>query len=100
MRRRTLIIVAAIAAAVLAIGGGVYWLSQPSYDDHVKSCGKAMTSSATKTDRPEECDELSQKDYDTVRVGWALQHTLDKMSKKDRDMLDYYDDGSINGSIG
>lgn len=32
-------------------------------------------------------------------MDWTLKHALDDMSKKDRDTLDYYDDGSINGSI-
>jgi len=94
----------AITAAVIAIAGGVaalvWWLVQPSYDDMVKDCQKALSSAATKTDRPEACDGLSQEDYDTLLAGWVVQHTLDEMPKGDRDLLDYSDDGEINGSIG
>ena len=101
MRRTTL---AALAAATLVVVAGVaaavWLLVKPSYDDHVKACQKALTKSATKTDRPDACEPLSQDDYDTLLMASILDGVLDDMPKKDRDMLDYYDDGSINGSIG
>lgn len=65
----------------------------------VEDCQKAINSSSTKTSRPKECEDLSQKDYDVVLTDWALKKVLNDMDKKDRDLLDYYDDGSINGSL-
>lgn len=91
-----------IAALVIAAGVAVtvWLLVRPTYDEMVKDCEKAINSSSTKTDRPEACEGLSQDDYDTLHMGWILHNTLDDMPKKDRDTLDYFDDGSINGSIG
>ncbi|MEU3536807.1 hypothetical protein AB0E70_35320 [Streptomyces murinus] len=60
---------------------------------------KALNSTFTKGHRPNACKSLSQDDYDTLLADWAVKHALDSMSKEDRDTLDYYDDGSINGSI-
>ncbi|MEU1710438.1 hypothetical protein ABZ478_34700 [Streptomyces sp. NPDC005706] len=97
MRRRTTIIT---AAAVVAAGLGLgIWLAQPSYDDMVKDCQKALNPTATKTHRPGACDGLKQDDYDTLLMAWTLQHAIKDMPKGERDVLDYYDDGSINGSL-
>ncbi|WP_327160540.1 hypothetical protein [Streptomyces zaomyceticus] len=64
-----------------------------------EDCQKALTDASTKTSRPTECQDLSQEDYDVLLTNWALQKALNGMSKEDRDLLDYSDDGSINGSI-
>ncbi|MET9424655.1 hypothetical protein ABZY06_28635 [Streptomyces sp. NPDC006540] len=65
----------------------------------VEDCQRALTSESTKTNRPEECQDVSQEDYDTLLLDRALKGALNDMDKTDRDTLDYYDDGSINGSI-
>lgn len=100
MHRRTAVItVAALAAASTATGLGL-WLAQPSYDDIVRGCQKALTESATRTHRPDACKGLKQDDYDTLLTAWTLDRAIADMPKEQRDTLDYYDDGSINGSIG
>jgi hypothetical protein len=65
----------------------------------VEDCQRAVTEESTKTDRPKECEDLSQDDYDTVLTHWILKKNLRDMDKTQRDTLDYYDDGKINGSI-
>ncbi|WP_409054873.1 hypothetical protein [Streptomyces sp. SYP-A7185] len=67
MQRRTIIIVAAITAAVLAVGGGVYWLSRPSYNDIADNCIAALKE-RPKDDKakPEACDGLTEEDYSTI----------------------------------
>jgi hypothetical protein len=95
---------ALISASALAIAGGitgtVIWLSQPSYDDMVKDCQKAIDSTSTKTDRPGACKDLNQEDYDLLLMHWAMQNAIEGMPQKDQDLLDYHDDGELNGSIG
>ncbi|MET8766335.1 hypothetical protein [Streptomyces sp. NPDC004658] len=99
MRRQKLVIT--IAALVIAAGAAVavWMMVRPSYDDMVKDCQKSLTSSATKTHRPEACKGLKQDDYDTLLMAWTLKHALKEMPQDDQDMLDYYDDGSVNGSL-
>lgn len=99
MHRRTAIISAAAVAIVGAATGLGIWLSQPSYDDIVKGCSKALSSEATKTHRPPACEGVKQDDYDALLMGWVLKRTLADIPKDDRDLLDYYDDGSVNGSL-
>ncbi|MFF7130376.1 hypothetical protein [Streptomyces sp. NPDC008240] len=99
MRRRTAIITTAAVAASGAVAGLGIWLAQPSYVDMVKDCQKTLTSSATQTHRPAACKGLKQDDYDTLLMAWTLKHALKDMPKEDRDALDQYDDGSINGSL-
>lgn len=41
-RRRRNILIAAAVAVALIVGGGLYWLTRPSYDDIVKGCQKAL----------------------------------------------------------
>jgi hypothetical protein len=96
--KRSHIIGALVVAAGVALTA---WLIiRPTHDEMAKACEKALNSSSTKTHRPDACKDLSQEDYDTLLTGWVLENVLDDMPKSDRDRLDYYDDGSINGSIG
>jgi hypothetical protein len=97
--RRTGWIIVSGIAAVLAIITTVVWMNGRSYDEMVKDCQNALTSTSTKTDRPEACEGLKQDDYDTILVSWTLKNAFHDMPKSDRDTLDYYDDGSINGSL-
>ncbi|MFJ5967906.1 hypothetical protein [Streptomyces sp. NPDC093060] len=85
-----MIIVAGIAATI-------WWITRPSYDDMVKDCQKALNPSSTKTHRPAACKGLKQEDYDTLLMAWVVDHSL---SKDDKDVSDYYDDGQVNGSVG
>lgn len=89
MRRIT---IAAIGAAVIILLAGC---SSYSAED----CKNAIDSSSTKTSRPEQCEGLSHDDYDALLTAWALKQGLNDMPEGDRDLLDYYDDGSVNGSI-
>lgn len=97
-RNRRNMIVAAIVAGVLAIGGGAYWLTRPSYDDIVKDCQTALVAQtkAGGKGKPSACEDVKEDDYAAL----VMSNAIDGMSKKDRDMLDYYDDGSINDSLG
>jgi hypothetical protein len=96
-KKRRNLLVAAVLAVALAIGGTAYWLSRPSYDDIVKGCQKALTAQlkAGGKGKPSACNDVKKDDYDTL----VIANVIDGMSKKDRDLLDYYDDGSINGSL-
>jgi len=94
MRRTTVLLACLLAAGAAGCSSG------KSQDQIAEECQAALTAEATKTDRPDACEGLSQEDYDTLLTGWVLKHTLDGMPKEERDLLDYSDDGSINGSIG
>ncbi|MEV0526031.1 hypothetical protein AB0I66_21580 [Streptomyces sp. NPDC050439] len=93
MRRTTTLLATALLLAGAAVG------CSASQKEIAKECEAALTEEATKTDRPSECEGLSQKNYDAVLLNWSLENALDDMPKKQRDTLDYYDDGSINGSV-
>lgn len=97
MRRRTIWIIAAAVAAALAIAGGVVWLTATPYSETVANCQKALVAQtkAGGKGKPSACQDVKDDDYDEI----VMANVLDGMSKKDRDMLDYYDDGSINGSL-
>jgi len=97
MRRRTMLIITAAVIVVIATITTVLWSNGRSYDDIVRDCQKALNAQSTKTHRPDACKDVKPDDYDTLLVAWTLKHAL---SKDDRDTLDYYDDGSINGSVG
>lgn len=86
---------AALTAATLLLTATLTACSSYSVED----CQHAITSKSTKTDRPTECQDISQKDYETILMNWAVKNALNGMDKKDRDTLDYFDDGSINGSL-
>lgn len=97
-RRTAWIIVGAIVAA-LAIVTTVLWTNGRSYDDTVAACKQALEAQtkAGGSGRPDACDGVKQDDYDALVVGAVLKYG---MSKKDRDTLDYYDNGTIDGSVG
>lgn len=89
--RHTTLLAAALLLALTACG--------KSEAETQADCKAALTESSTKTDRPTACEDLSQEDYDALLMAHALKNALKDMPKKERDALDYYDDGSINGSI-
>ncbi|MFG3585094.1 hypothetical protein [Streptomyces sp. NPDC047990] len=97
-KRRRNLIVAAVVAVALLVGGGIYWLTRPSYDETVKSCAKALTAQmkAGGKGKPSACDGVKKDDYDTLVISAAIGG----LSKTDKDTLDYYDNGTIDGSIG
>ncbi|MFE4818602.1 hypothetical protein ACFRFU_19645 [Streptomyces sp. NPDC056704] len=97
-KRRLPLIIAAVVAVALAIGGTVYWMTRPSYDDIVKGCQKALAAQAKAggKGKPGACNDVKKDDYDTL----VIASVIDGMSKKDRDLLDYYDNGTIDGSLG
>lgn len=99
MRHRRLAIITAVLVIAAGAAVAIWLMVRPSYDDMVKDCQKALTASATKTHRPDACKGLKQDDYDTLLMAWTLKHALADMPKDDRDALDRYDDGSINGSL-
>lgn len=100
MSRRTGWIIVASIAAVIAIITTVVWMNGKSYDEMVDDCQNSLTATATTTHRPEACEGLKKDDYETLLIAWSLKNALHDMPQSDQDMLDYYDDGSINGSLG
>jgi hypothetical protein len=98
MRRRTVLIVLSAAAAALAIAGAVVWLTATPYSETVSHCKAALVAQtkAGGKGRPAACKDVKDDDYADI----VMANVLDGMSKKDKDLLDYYDDGHINGSIG
>jgi hypothetical protein len=98
--RRTGWIITAGIAALLAIITTVVWMNGRSYEDTVADCKKALGPTSTKTNRPDACDGVKADDYGALLVSYSIQHAFDGLPKTDRDMLDYYDNGTIDGSIG
>ncbi|MEV1094761.1 hypothetical protein AB0I87_04645 [Streptomyces sp. NPDC049952] len=62
---RTRLTLAAIAATLLAVTGCGY-----SADD----CAAAITDESTKTNRPTECQDISDDDYETLLLGYILRN--------------------------
>ncbi len=67
MRRTT---ATALLACLLALAG---CSSEKSQEEIAKECRAALSESATKTDRPKECEGLPQEDYDALLMAWVLQ---------------------------
>ncbi|MDH6435595.1 cytochrome c5 [Streptomyces sp. SAI-144] len=93
MRTRTALpaVLLAVAAVTAACG--------KSEAEQQADCQKALTSSSTKTSRPEACKDLSQDDYETLLMAYALQQGINDMPTEDQQLLDMSDDGELNGSI-
>ncbi|CAM5590020.1 hypothetical protein [Streptomyces purpurascens] len=99
MKRRSIAIISAAALTVAGLTTGlIVWLSQPSYDDIVKDCQKALAaqSKAGGEGKPSDCNGVKKDDYGAL----VISNAFDNLPQKDQDVLDYYDDGSINDSIG
>jgi hypothetical protein len=99
MKRRTIAIISVAALAVAGLVTGlVIWLLQPSYDDIVKDCQKALAaqSKAGGEGKPSACKDVKKDDYGAL----VLSNAFNNLPQKDQDILDYYDDGSVNDSIG
>ncbi|MFD8771422.1 hypothetical protein [Streptomyces sp. NPDC059916] len=80
--RRKAWIIAAIAAGALAIGGGAYWLSQPSYEEIGNNCVKALKARAHgDKKKPAACDGLKKDDYD----GLVMAQIIDDLGWTDGD---------------
>ncbi|MFF4346787.1 hypothetical protein [Streptomyces sp. NPDC001530] len=73
-KRRRNLIVAAVVAVALAIGGTAYWLSRPSYDDIVKDCQKALAAQykANGKGKPSACKDVKDDDYDVLVLNAAM----------------------------
>jgi hypothetical protein len=75
-KRRLPLIAAAVLAVALAIGGTVYWLSRPSYDEIVKGCQKALAAQykADGKGKPSACNDVKSDDYDALVLNAAMGH--------------------------
>ena len=75
-RRTTLITTAAVGVAGLGTGLGL-WLAQPSYNDIVKGCQKALTAQykAGGKGKPSACKDVKQDDYDALAVEQVLRNS-------------------------
>jgi hypothetical protein len=73
-KKRRNLITAAAAALALTIGGIAYWISQPSYDDIVKGCEKALAAQykAGGKGKPSACNDVKSDDYDTLVLNAAM----------------------------
>lgn len=75
MRTRTTTAITAGAIAVAgAVTGAVIWLGQPSYNDIVKGCQKALAtqSKAGGMGKPSACKGVKNDDYDTLVLNNAI----------------------------
>lgn len=77
MRRTHLIAIAVAVAVVLAVGGGAWWLTRPSYDDIVKDCQQALKAQykADGRGKPKACNDVKKDDYGLL-VGNAAMDDL------------------------
>jgi hypothetical protein len=92
MKARAVLATVAILVATLTACG-------KSEAEQQADCQKALTAEATKSNRPEPCEPLSQDVYTTLLMAYTLENTIGDMSEKDQDLLDYGDDGELNDSI-
>lgn len=74
MRRTTALISAAAVAVAGGITGTVIWLSQPSYDDIVMDCQKALKEQYERDGRgkPSACKDVEEGDYTYLVANAAM----------------------------
>lgn len=102
MRRRSVIIILSVALTAVAAVGAFFWFRADSYDDKIADCKRLIAAHDFDANPVEEggtlpgCEELKRDDY----LALLLANTIDDMPKEQRDVLDYYDNGTIDGSIG
>ncbi len=63
----------ALLACLLLAGTAAGCSSQRSQDEIAADCEKALSSKATKTNRPNACKGLTQDNYDALLMHWVLQ---------------------------
>ncbi|MGW0869932.1 hypothetical protein ACWD3Z_05500 [Streptomyces sp. NPDC002740] len=83
MRRTTALISAGAVAVAGTITGLIIWLAQPSYDDIVKDCQKALAaqSEAGGKGKPDACDEVKDDDYTAL----VFSNTIGDLGWTDED---------------
>ncbi|MFI6661509.1 hypothetical protein ACIBL8_39015 [Streptomyces sp. NPDC050523] len=98
MRRKIAFASAAAVAVAAGTTGLVIWLSQPSYDDVVNGCVAALKEQAKAGNqgKPDACKDVKEDDYTAL----VVSNAINGLPQTDKDLLDYYDDGDMNGSVG
>lgn len=98
MRRRTILIIVSAVVTAVAIAAVVVWMNAVPYSETLSKCKTALAAQtkAGVKGKPSACEDVKEDDYSEIIVSNAI----DGMSKKDRDMFDYYDNGTIDGSFG
>jgi flagellar basal body-associated protein FliL len=98
MRRRTILIIVSAVVTAAAIAAVVFWATAEPYSETLAKCKTALAAQtkAGVKGKPSACEDVKEDDYSEIIVSNAL----DGMSKKERDTLDYFDNGTIDGSIG
>ena len=102
MSRRVWIILSAVVVTALVVAAVVVWVRAESYEDKVADCKRAVAAYDFEANPVEEggtipgCEDVKRDDY----LALVLSNTITNMPEKDRDLLDYYDNGTIDGSIG
>jgi hypothetical protein len=98
MRRRTILIIMSVVVTAVAIAAVVVWMNAVPYSETLAKCQTALAAQtkAGVKGKPSACEDVKEDDYSEIIVANAI----DGMSKKDRDTLDYFDNGTIDGSIG
>jgi hypothetical protein len=88
---RTRLTAAAIGTALLlALTGCGY-----TADD----CAAAIDETSTKTNRPTECQDISDDDYETLIMGYILEKEgLGNLGEHPEDLEDYAEDGEVDGN--
>lgn len=60
-------------------------------------CAAAIDDSSTKTNRPEQCQDISDDDYELLLMGYILKKEgLDEVDEHPEDLLDYSEDGDVD----
>lgn len=86
---RTRLTLAALGAALLLSLTGCGY----SADD----CAAAIDDTSTKTNRPEQCKDISEDDYTTLLMGYILNREgLGDVDEHPEDLLDYGEDGDVD----
>lgn len=91
MQRRTILITTAGLTIAAAITGLIVWLMQPSYDDIVKGCQKALAEqrAAGGEGRPDACKDVKDDHYGAIIVHQVMgeQGWLDEDGRFDKNRM-------------
>ncbi|NGO06938.1 hypothetical protein G5C60_04495 [Streptomyces sp. HC44] len=91
MRRTTALISGAAVAVAGGITGTAIWLSQPSYDDVVKDCQKALAAQikAGGKGKPSTCNDVEEDDYSAILMHQIMDNEgwLDEDGRFDKNKM-------------